>query len=167
MCQPVGITWLDHLELGVVDEALHFLQCRKLLRRVVEHLPNRYQCCKDIFRLGRHLAAETQQSWRICALQCTNNARGANVRIRIWTPFFVPEKVAAPSYPCPLSFPASMSLSTRKAFSAANIEAASQAERLTSPRKCSTGEPELSTHLKQIESSSIVAISVDSSTSIE
>ena len=60
-----------------------------------------------------------------------------------------------------------MSQSARKAFSAANIEAASQAERLTSPRKCSTGEPELSTYLKQIESSSIVAISVDSSASIE
>ena len=65
------------------------------------------------------------------------------------------EKVAAMSYSCPFSFPASISLSARKAFSAANIEAASQAERLTSPRKCSTGEPELSIHLKQIESSSI------------
>ena len=60
VCQPAGITWLDYLELGVVDEGLHFLQCRKLLRRVVEHLPNRHQCCKTFFRLGRHLAAEMQ-----------------------------------------------------------------------------------------------------------
>ena len=44
------ITTLDHLELGVVDEGLHFLQCRKLLRRVVEHLPNRHQCCKDFLQ---------------------------------------------------------------------------------------------------------------------
>ena len=79
----------------------------------------------------------------------------------------MPERVAAPSHPCPLSFPVSISQSARKAFSAENIEAASQAERLTSTRKCSTGEPKLSTHLKQIESSSIVAISVDSSSSIE
>ena len=56
------ITTLDHLELGVVDEGLHFLQCRKLFRRVVEHFPNRHQCCKTFFKLGRHLAAEMQQS---------------------------------------------------------------------------------------------------------
>ena len=79
----------------------------------------------------------------------------------------MPEKVAGPSYPCPLNFLASMSLSARKAFSAANIEAVSQAERLTSPKKCYTSEPKLSTHLKQIESSSIVAIYVDSSARIE
>ena len=122
---------------------------------------------KTFFRLGRHLAPETHESWRTCALQCTKNVRGANVRIRIWTAFFVPENVAAPSQPSLLSFPASMSLSARKTFSAANIQVPSQAERLTSPRKCSTGEPELSTHLKQIESSSIVAIPVDLSASIE
>ena len=44
------ITTLDHLELGVVEEGLHFLQYRKLLRRVVEHLPNRHQCCKDFLQ---------------------------------------------------------------------------------------------------------------------
>ena len=41
--------------------------------------------------------------------------------------------------------------------------AESHAESLTIPRKCSTGAPELSTHLKQMESSSVVAVSVDSS----
>ena len=54
------ITTLDHLELGVVDEGLHFLQCRKLLRRVLEHLPTDISVAKTFFRLGRHLAAETQ-----------------------------------------------------------------------------------------------------------
>ena len=76
----------------------------------------------------------------------------------------MPEKVAAPSYPCPLSFLAPIPLFARKYFSAVYIEVGSHPERLTSPGICSTvptGEQVLSTHHKQIESSSVVAISVD------
>ena len=155
MCQPAGITWLDHLELGVVDEGLHILQCRKLLRRVVEHLPNRHQCCKDFLQTW-----QTLSSWNAAKLKnlCPTVSKQCSWCQCVDT--HLPEKVAALSYPCPLCFPASMSLYARKAFSAANIEAASQAERLTSLTKCSTGEPELSTHLKRIESSSFVAISI-------
>ena len=143
--------WIDHLELGVVFEGLHFLQCRKLLRRVVKHFPNRHQYCKDFLQTW-----QTSSSWNAAKLKnmcptVNKQCLWCNMQIHIWTPFFLPEKVAALSYPCPLSFPASVSLSARKAFSAANIEAASQAERLTSPRKWSTGEPELPTHLKHIK----------------
>ena len=56
------ITTLDHLELGVVDEGLYFLQCRKLLKRVVEYLPNRHQCCKDFLQTWQTSPAEMQQS---------------------------------------------------------------------------------------------------------
>ena len=38
------------LSWGWLTRGLYFLQCRKLLRRVVERLPNRHQCCKDFLQ---------------------------------------------------------------------------------------------------------------------